>query len=156
MATDKQLGWSPNPIYNQGPVHQAAAPTPLGQQAHALMNTTPVIPSQHMRTPATAMMSPLTPGVSYMSPGPSQSLLNPPPHGASGRFQHYVPSVRYIPPTEVEYEDEDDFVLVEEKQYRPRSRRPGRRRAQSEPWGFFKGIQNIFRMFVLVHVQVLF
>jgi hypothetical protein len=144
MAQLPQMGWSPNPIFNQWPLH-AVAPTPLGAQAQALMS-----PGQPQGTPGRTLASPMNmsfqPPASamyYTSPGPAQSLLNPPPPGPPGRFEHYVPSVRYQP-TEYDIDDED-FVLVDEKEYIPKAQKRSKRRLRAEPCGLIKGVKNIFR-----------
>lgn len=107
-----------------------------------------------------AMRSP-GPGVPFMSPGPGQmmpTLLMP------GKFEHYVPSVRYNP-TDVNYafthqeeeeegeEDNDGFVIVEEKARVPRPRKRQIGRESKLPFGLIKGMKNMFResMFLAVY-----
>lgn len=99
------------------------------------------------------------PGVPFMSPGPAQmmpTLLMP------GKFEHYVPSVRYNPTDvtyamthqeEVEEDEEEDYVLVEEKAKVPRPRKRQIGRESKLPWELFKGMKNMFResiFFILI------
>jgi hypothetical protein len=133
------VGWSPNPIYNQSPLYPVA-PTPLGAQAQVLMSPAPA-PGPPMAPMAMPMSRPRHRRMraSHGSPG---SFLSSAP--APSRFQHYVPSVRYHPPTEGDmegYDEEDDeFVLVEGKATVPEDVKVGRRTLP-----LLKGMKSMFR-----------
>jgi hypothetical protein len=154
MPEQPPQGWSPNPIYNS--VH-AVAPTPLGAQAQALMSPLPPPPApMPIPVPGAPMyMLPMPVPIpmprplrahkrmpaAYGSPGPAQGFLPP------GRFEHYVPSVRYQPAaTDIDFdldEEDDEFVLVEDKERVPKDSRVGKRARRVEPSFLLKGVKNM-------------